>query len=283
MEFLQLKYFCDAAETENFSRTAKKYLVPTSNISQSVKRLERELGCELFEHRSNKITLNGDGKQFYADASRALALLENAKMRLSDRGERLGGEIRLICLTQRRTVTDAIGKMIQKHPTVNFTIHHNLESDQNFDVLISDACPYEYSEKILIVDEEICVAVNREHPLAEREWVTVQELESQRFISMTAGNSLQKITAEVCSDAGFAPNVAIQTDDPFYLRKYVEMGLGIALVPANSWRGLFPDSVVLKPLDQIRRKTYAFLPKGKYVKRSVEIFVQALLEEAKLP
>lgn len=49
MELLQLKYFCDAAETENFSKTAKKYLVPTSNISQSIKRLERELGVELFD------------------------------------------------------------------------------------------------------------------------------------------------------------------------------------------------------------------------------------------
>ncbi|MBR2431832.1 MAG: LysR family transcriptional regulator, partial [Clostridia bacterium] len=42
MELLQLKYFCDAAETQNFSKTAKKYLVPTSNISQSIKRLEKE-------------------------------------------------------------------------------------------------------------------------------------------------------------------------------------------------------------------------------------------------
>ena len=57
MELLQLKYFCNAAETENLSKTAKKYLVPTSNISQSIKRLEKELGCELFEHSTNKITL----------------------------------------------------------------------------------------------------------------------------------------------------------------------------------------------------------------------------------
>ena len=41
MELLQLKYFCDAAECENFSRTAEKYRVPTSNISQTVKRLDR--------------------------------------------------------------------------------------------------------------------------------------------------------------------------------------------------------------------------------------------------
>jgi len=64
MELLQLKYFCDAAETQNYSKTAKKFYVPTSNISQSVKRLERELGVELFEHRANRIVLAESGKRF---------------------------------------------------------------------------------------------------------------------------------------------------------------------------------------------------------------------------
>ena len=42
MELLQLTYFCDAAVTQNFSKTAQKYNVPPSNISQSIKRLEIE-------------------------------------------------------------------------------------------------------------------------------------------------------------------------------------------------------------------------------------------------
>lgn len=278
MEFLQLKYFCDAAETENFSKTAKKFLVPTSNISRAIRCLERELGCELFEHRVNKVVLNYDGKQFYSNVSQALSLLETAKMRIADRSEDLGGDIRLICLNNRRTVTAAIENFIQKYPEVKFIIHHNLDSEEDFDIFISDTCPYEYGRKILLVDEEICVAVNKDHYLAKKDTVSVSELEKERFITMTAGSSMQKITANVCADAGFVPNIAIQTDDPFYLRKYVEMGLGIAFVPTNSWSGLFPENVVLKKLENIRRKTYAFMPKGKYTKRSAELFLQALCE-----
>lgn len=279
MEFLQLKYFCDAAKTENFSRTAKKFIVPTSNISRAIRCLEKELGCELFEHKVNKVVLNYEGERFYASASQALSLLEAAKMRIADRGEELGGDIRLICLNNRRTVTVAIEKFIQKYPDVKFIIHHNLDADDDFDIFISDMCPYEYDRKILLVDEEICVAVSRDHPLAKRASVSVSDLEKERFITMTAGNSIQKITVNACADAGFAPDIAIQTDDPFYLRKYVEMGLGIAFVPTNSWSGLFPENIVLKKLEHIRRKTYAFLPKGKYTKRSAELFLQALCEE----
>ena len=80
----------------------------------------------------------------------------------------------------------------------------------------------------------------------------------------------------MCAEAGFVPNIAIQTDDPFYLRKYIEMGLGIAFVPTLSWRGLFSDNIVLKGIENTRRTTYAFLPKRKYVKSSVRAFLELL-------
>ncbi len=48
MEVLQLRYFCDSARTQNFSLTAKKFMVPPSAVSQSIRRLEKELGFVLF-------------------------------------------------------------------------------------------------------------------------------------------------------------------------------------------------------------------------------------------
>ena len=65
MELLQLKYFCHAAESENFSVTAKAFSIPASNISQTVKRLENELGTTLFTRNANRISLNAQGKEFY--------------------------------------------------------------------------------------------------------------------------------------------------------------------------------------------------------------------------
>lgn len=280
MELLQLKYFCDAAETENFSKTAKKHLVPTSNISQSIKRLEKELGSELFEHYANKIRLNEDGKKFYSDVSQALILLENSKLRLIERGEELQGDINIACITNRRIVTNAIESFLIEYPKVNFIIHHNLECDQNLDVVISDTCSFEYTDKIPLVDEQICVAMNAKHFLASKSDLRTSDLKKERFITMTQNSSLHNITVNICTDAGFVPNIVIQTDDPFYLRRYIEMGLGIAFVPLISWRGLFSDNIVLNDIDYIRRKTYAFLPKRKHVKASVRAFLETLKKQA---
>jgi predicted DNA-binding protein YlxM (UPF0122 family) len=80
MELLQLTYFCDAAITQNFSKTAEKYQVPPSNISQSIKRLENELSVALFDRNANRVVLNKQRHIFYEKAHQALELLEDAKL-----------------------------------------------------------------------------------------------------------------------------------------------------------------------------------------------------------
>ena len=57
MEILQLRYFYESAKSQNFTVTAKKYMVPVSAVSSSIKRLEKELGCQLFDRDTNRIRL----------------------------------------------------------------------------------------------------------------------------------------------------------------------------------------------------------------------------------
>lgn len=281
MELLQLRYFCDAAQTQNFSKTAKKFVVPTSNISQSIKRLEKELGCELFEHTSNKVILNDDGKRFFSSAIQALNILDDAKEDIIGSTDDIKGEIKLIIGCNRKNVTEAIEIFKHKYPQVNLTIYHNVNAEKNFDIFISDNCPYEYGKKTLIIDEEICIAMHKSNPLANTEITSVNMLENERFITMTGNSSLHRIMLNACADAGYTPNIAIQTDDPFYIRKYIELGLGIAFVPARSWQGLFSDMVVLKRINGLSRKSFAYVSKTRREKRSVEAFLNILVDVTK--
>ena len=61
MEMLQLRYFFLSAKNQNFSATAKMFDVPTTAVSSSVRRLEEELGCKLFDRTHNRIMLNAKG------------------------------------------------------------------------------------------------------------------------------------------------------------------------------------------------------------------------------
>ena len=280
MELLQLKYFCDAAQTEKFSQTAKNYLVPVSNISQSIKRLEKELGAELFDHKGNRIALNDAGKRFYSYVSQALSLIDNAKTCISESDDYFAGDIRLICTSNYKSVTVAIEKFLQKHPDVNFIIYHSEQSDSNFDILISDIFPAAHSRKTLLYEDEICVAMNKNHPLTAKETISVSDLENEKFIALSTSDSTKKIMVEECEKVGFSPNFTIQTYSTAFLRRYIEIGLGISFTTA-AWIQKYSDTIAFRKIEGAPKRTiYAFLPKKSYIKKSVIAFLKVLKEEA---
>ncbi len=276
MELLQLKYFCDAAQTQNFSHTAKKFFVPPSSVSQAIKRLELELGTPLFVHNGNKVFLAETGKRFYEKVKSALALLEEAKSDAVLTQDEMAGSLSLLVSCNRRLVSQAIPQFTRDYPQAQLILHYTQPDTVGCDIVISEAPLAGYCEKALLVTENILLAVNRSHPLAQKEQVSLSDLYGEAFICMPKGHSLYTITENICSRAGFLPSITIQTNDTHYIRKYVELGLGITFVPEISWQGLFSPDVVLKNIGPYSRKTILFLPKGKEPSRISSVFLEYL-------
>lgn len=275
MELLQLRYFCAAAESENFSATAKRYGVPPSDVSQSVKRLEKELGVTLFDRRANSLSLNVYGRAFWEKAREALALLDEARAALPSQEAPL---LRLAINSNRRLVMQAVDVYRRQYPAVDIVIRHGVEDD-DFDLLIADDRvdnPQWQRQKIL--SEEILLAVSQNAPLARKETVTAEDLAECAFITMGRESNLYAQTAQICRHFGVTPRIALMSDDPFYIRRCVDLGLGVAFVPALSWQGQFPDGVVLRSVGEWRRHTYVYHKEGA-LPPQVRAFLDILLFE----
>lgn len=249
MELLQLKYFCHAAETENFSQTARIFMVPPSDVSQSIKRLETELGLPLFDRSANRITLNETGRNFYAHVKEGLHCLEAAVSGIREQKSRLK-----ICVpVHRRIVMQTVERYRRLHPEIELMVQHS-ETDR-YDLLIT-ATPPEGAAAQPILSEEMLLAVQAGDPLATQEVITAADLQNRPFITMSSSYNLFAMTRQICQSMGFRPHIAIQSDDPFYIRRCVELGLGVTIFPAISWRGQFSKEVALRPITQTRRTTY---------------------------
>ena len=275
MELLQLKYFCDTAKTQNLSETARKYNVPPSNISRAIKRLEEELECEFFDHLANKIFLNEQGEIFYEKISSALMLIDNAKVMIKENSNDLSGEINLCCRSNRAIAIEAMEEFIKDYPNVKFKIFFGRTHTDDTDILISCAPPLEFKENTLMLEEDLLIAMHKDNPLSIKENLTLSDLKNEKFIIGLASQ-----TDEACKNAGFVPNISFESNDPAYVRKYIEMGLGVAFIPSVSWRNLFSDNIVLRNVG-VKRKTYACIPQNKYMKKSVAIFLEYLIAAAK--
>lgn len=276
MEILQLKYFKDAAETQNFSRTAQKFTVPTSAVSQSIRRLEKEMGTPLFERGSNRISLNEEGRLLYRAVCHMGKTLEDTRRLFADHSGELSGEVRLQISCNRRIVSDAIRQFSLQHPEVTFVLKHSTPQDEDVDLIISDdgQLKERYSGEVL-VSEQIAVAFSENHPMASWESVSVKDLAAERFVTMQPSGRLHCLTQSLCMQAGFYPQIAIQCDDPYYIRKYIGMGLGIGFVPMFSWRGQLAG-MVCKPLAGVQRTTYAYWDPNRYMPKATRAFLELL-------
>ena len=133
MELLQLRYFYESAKSQNFTETAKKYLVPVSAVSSSIKRLEKELGCQLFDRRANRIYLNNNGKLLQQSLCVVFHELDDTIVKISchDQDSR---EIKLLVRGMRRNITNYITEYKTIHPDASFKIAFEHEITDSMDM-----------------------------------------------------------------------------------------------------------------------------------------------------
>ena len=230
MDLKQLRYFYDSAQSENFSKTAEKYMVPPSSVSAAVKRLENEIGVNLFERTSNRIELNTSGRILADALGVAFEQVENALQTITDSGE-LKKEIRLLVRVRRKWITDLIIEYQQKHPNVTFGVTNDFSTEdfEGFDIIIDEQLDrYSERERFLLSVEQICIKASKDSPLAGRT-LTMRELHDQSFIMMGSASPLRRLLERTGRRCGFAPRVAIECDDRQCMVRCVEAGMGLML------------------------------------------------------
>ena len=248
MELLQLRYFYESSQNENFAKTAEKFMVPASSVSASVKRLEKELGVNLFNRTSNKITLNEKG---YILSEALGEIFEKLDFAVSEITEKQQEKIELYILirARRKWITDLIIEYKKNHPDVHFRIFNDFDvSDfSGFDIIIDEQADiYNELERFLLSVEQICIKASKNSPLVGKK-LLFRQLREYPFIMTRKGNAMRRLLESAGKRNGFVPDVAVECNDYICMTKYVEAGMGLTL---GSYRALDDNtSKNIVPLD----------------------------------
>ena len=230
MELLQLRYFYESAKNENFAKTAEKYMVPASSISASVKRLEEELGCKLFERRSNRIALNENGRQLQSSLAVIFDELDQTVEKIRTNKPRKT-EIRILVLAMREHICNIMFEYQKLYPNVHFVAMFDVDNniDAEYDLIIdkSNTAYTEYKRHEL-GNYKICFKAVPEHPLVKKE-LSMIDLRNERFITLEYELGLNSTLFECCKNAGFYPNIVLQTNDRQCFQHSAKAGIGIGL------------------------------------------------------
>lgn len=260
MELLQLKYFCHAAETQNFSRTARAFLVPHSNISQCIKKLETELGTPLFDRSGNRVVLNAKGQAFYREIRSALDTIENATTAAQSRKD---ATIRVGIHLGIRAVMKTIAQFQRSHPDMNVISKRLLSNSApgEFDVIIADgyfSAPDFFDMATYLTDSLCLVAAKGVLP---DDPFSAEFLREQSFITIPPGSSMYASLHRVCESFGFTPRISLQCEESLFVLQHVEAGLGLAIIPRRTVLRHVGDRVDIRPIEGFTRSTCLYRSK----------------------
>lgn len=286
MELLQLRYFQTVAQMESITRAAKYHNIPQPAMSQTIRKLEHELGdVQLFDRRNGHIFLNERGHRFLAYVDRALNELDTGVSEIPSAPERIAGPVRIKILENHRFILAGIPTFSAKYPDVGFITSHGFFEDRNseYDLCVSSMTSYRsmlHAEPL--IKEEIVLAVHEKHPFAAMKSVRLEDLRAEKLISMPEETALHAIISEGCRNRGFTPNIPFICDDPYFIRKYVSENMGVAPAPSISWKGRFRENTVLVPFSEPMFVTsYLLWDDRRYMTSAVRAFRDFLLAEAK--
>ena len=230
MEILQLRYFFESAKTESFTETAKKYMVPTSSVSASVRLLEKELDCKLFDRAYNRIILNNNGKRLQQALLTVFSELEQAISDLSDKCID-NREIKILVRAMRNDITDYIIEYSKRHPNITFKTIFDYEnrSYENYDIIIDEKTDiYQEYESFELFNMRIRLKVAPNSSLVGRK-ITLKQLCNKSFVSLDEKSNMHKILIQACKKAGFTPKIVAQINDIQCYEKMIASGIGIGL------------------------------------------------------
>lgn len=249
MDTRQLRHFVALAETLNFHRAAERLHIAQPPLSASIRKLEAELGVQLFERTRRGTTLTLAGAAALEDARRALfhtAQFGRTALAAAN-GEAGTLRIGFVGSATYALMPQVMPLFRQRYPGVQLELLESTTSKIR-DMVDSGAIdagllrfPIIQASRMQIapIERDVFVAaLPTGHALARRRRLTLADLAQEPFVMYSAGEvpGLHAMAMLACQQAGFSPFVQQEAVQVQTVVSLVESGLGVALVPSVAMR-----------------------------------------------
>lgn len=260
MNVRQLAQIIAVAEKGSISHAAEALHISQPPLTRMIRKVEEELGSNLFLRTSKGIELTDAGKSFVEDAALVLQMHERMVNNARRIAQGLMGEFNLGIYgsTAYQFVPGVIRRFRADYPDVKLNLtamdgSELLVALRNRSVAIgftplAEAAPDMMIERI--VGEQMMIALPEHHPLVGQEVIAPSELATTPLILMSGRERLNylHLAAEIFQNAGAMPRITHEVTEPLACLSLVSGGFGFALV-AESNRHLPFKGVVYRRFD----------------------------------
>jgi DNA-binding transcriptional LysR family regulator len=297
----QLRVLKAVAEHGSFSAAADALSYSQPAISQQIAALEKRAATTLVDRGSRGVRLTDAGRALVDHAEVVLARLAAAEAELDAIAGIRGGRVRLASFPTAGAslVPPAVAVFSDRYPDVELTFVEQ-EPEEAAQMLraaeLEIAIVFEYGdvnqsefarlfegiELHHLVDDPMYLALPREHPLARKQRVRLEDFAGETWIQETDAHSwCGGFHAACCEAAGFDPKVGFQSDDYNVVQGLIAAGVGISLVPGLALTNVRED-IAIRSLGRRApaRRIAAATLSGRYRSPAVEAMLEILTEVA---
>lgn len=245
MDSHRLRCFVTVFEKRSVSAAAEALHMTQPPLSILLKKLEQELGVDLFDRSANRLHPTPTGELFYLRSKELLASMATISRELKETQAGARETLRIGCSTaaslfifpQVMKEIAALGLPVTVHAHEGETDYliQRLR-DGNLDIAI---CRSQYNASDLesrsLMREPLLVALPPNHPLEKKRHIKLNDLRHENFIlhSSPLGSGISDSLISACQASGFMPNVIYRGVETLPMLLMVKCGLGISFAPAS--------------------------------------------------
>jgi DNA-binding transcriptional LysR family regulator len=244
VELNQLQCFIAVLEEGGFKRATARLGITQPALSYQIKRLEEELGVQVFHRGPGGVTPTEAGRALLDHAQQVIATVREAHQAVRQLSGGVSGEIRVGAIKCVGTyfLPYVLQAMRAKHPMVRPTLLYR-DSDELLESLLAgrldvamvvDPPPDPRLSKQSVFEEQISLVSGPDHPFYGRPTVDLAELQQVNFVELSPQTSAGLLIRSYLERVGITVVPAITTDNVETVKRMVEAGLGVAFLPDMS-------------------------------------------------
>jgi DNA-binding transcriptional LysR family regulator len=243
MDLSQLEVFLTVAREGRFSRAAEKLFRTQSAVSQTIRKLEDELGEPLFDRSSREGVLTDAGNVLKDYAEKLLNLRADAQEALVELRELQKGKLAMAA--NEFTVLyllPVLGEFRRLHPMIKIMVQRALGSHIPDDIMnhsvemgvLSYDPQDDRLHSIVVYQDELAFVVPPTHPLADATEVSIRQLGAEAFVAHIVSSPYRDKDIQTVGRYKTPLHMAIELPTLQAIKRFVAMGNGVALVPRIS-------------------------------------------------
>lgn len=250
MTLTELRYIVAVARERHFGRAAEACFVSQPTLSMGVKRLEEELGLEIFERSKNEVRLTAAGEEIVTQAQRALEEADRIKEIAEHGKDPLVGPLRFgtIYTIGPYLLPHLIPELHQRAPRMPLLLEENytavlaekLKRGQLDVILISLPFAEPGIRTWPVYDEPFVVLLPASHPLQEQTVIKAGELARQNLLLLGQGHCFRDQVLQVCPECNRSANTegsmqkTLEGGSLETIRHMVASGMGSTVLPCSA-------------------------------------------------